>query len=163
MMKTLSTIIINTLIFLIISVLILIALRNYLPPDGARLLGKDLYEIAWALAEKKELQYDVTRDYEDINPDDIDIPIVQSIEISYRKALSVIGLTKYLSESGISHKLTLYSRKGYIKIKGFCVNDQLIGVEIDYTNIDPQRLNELKTEINNVFYNYGYDVIWREL
>ncbi len=159
MMKTLSTIIINTLIFLIVLVLIIIAWEKFVPNGG--LVGKDLHEIAWAIAEKKELQFDAIRDCEDINPDDIDIPIVQSIKISYRKALSVIGLTMYLSESGISHKLILHSRKGYILIKGFCANDQLIGVEIDYTNIDPQRLNELKTEINNVF--YSYDVIWREL
>lgn len=161
-MKSISTLIINTLIALIVLVLIVIALENYLPPKGG-LVGKHLHEIALSIAEKNELEYDVVNGCVSINPDDIDIPIRQSIKISFIKALSVIGLTKYGVESGVSLKLTLKSRKGYIKLKGFCVNDQLIGVEIDYTNIESQRLNELKTEINKVFYNYSYEVTWTEL
>lgn len=161
-MKSISTLIINTLIALIVLVLIVIALENYLLPNRG-LGGKDLHEIALSIAKKNKLEYNVINGSELINPDDIDIPMVQSIKTSYRKALSVIGLTKYGVESGVSLKLTLKSRKGYIKFKGFCVNDQLIGVEIDYTNIESQRLNVLKTEINKVFYNYSYEVTWTEL
>ena len=160
-MKNLTTIIINTLIFLIVSILIIIALEEF-APDGV-LLAKECVELAPYIAKENDLTFDIRQGYKSIASDEVKLRFLPAVRVTYRKALSKIGLGQYGSENGISLKLTSKNVQEYIVIKGFYTGDHVIGIEIDYKNISSQRLGDMKKKIDKVFYSYGYDVIWTEL
>lgn len=60
----------------------------------------------------------------------------------------------YGGEFGESIKFTLGNSTGFLNCKGWCLDDYLIGLEIEYYNIDEVTFRSLKNGIEKTFNNY---------
>ena len=98
---------------------------------------------------------------EKIDIQDIKLPFERSVKIRLQKLLNKIGFMNYGQAFGSSITCVSDNPNEVLKFKGWCLSDHVIGLEIEYKNIDNPTLNSLKLEINKQFNNY--EVIWTEL
>ena len=85
----------------------------------------------------------------------------KTIKIKIQKVLSNFNLMTYGHEFGERTKLTVENKKGFLNCKGWCLDDHLIGLEFEYSNIDERTLTSFKNKIEKEFYNYK--IIWTQL
>jgi hypothetical protein len=85
----------------------------------------------------------------------------KTIKIRIQKILSNLNLMNYGHEFGESTTLTSDSTTGFLNCKGWCLDDYLIGLEIEYSNIDEPTLISLKDNFEKQFNNYK--IIWTRI
>ena len=68
---------------------------------------------------------------------------------------------KYGNEFGECIKLKTENKNSSINCKAWCLGDYLIGLEMEYSNIDSKTLNCFKYSLENHFSNYK--IIWTKL
>ena len=98
--------------------------------------------------------------------DEIDIAGIKrstekTIKIRIQRILSKVNLMNYGHEFGESTTLISDNSTGILNCKGWCLDDHLIGLEIEYSNIDETTLNSLKDNFEKQFDNYK--IIWTQL
>jgi len=98
---------------------------------------------------------------EEINAGEIKRSTEKIVKIRIQKILSKVSLMNYGNEFGESTKLTSDNSIGFINCKGWCLDDHLIGLEIEYCNIDEATLLSLKDNLEKQFDNYK--IIWTRL
>jgi hypothetical protein len=98
---------------------------------------------------------------EKINVVVIKLPIERAIKISIQKLLSKVNLMPYSHEFGQNISLSTDNTKELLNCKGWCLGDHLIGLEIEYKNIDESTLANLKDSFENQFSDYK--IIWTQL
>ncbi len=91
----------------------------------------------------------------------IKLPTERFVKIKLQKWLSKINLMNYGEEKGNLITLTSDNSNEILKYKGWCLSDHLIGLEVEYKNIDKRTINELKSKTEQQFDNYK--IIWTEL
>ena len=98
---------------------------------------------------------------EKINPESIKLPNEKWIKLKIQKLLSKVDLMSYGTEFG--KKITLNSTKSeqLLICEGWCLSDHLIGIEIEYKNIDLKTLEIIKKRFENQFTDYK--LIWTEI
>jgi len=96
-----------------------------------------------------------------INPENIALPNEKWIKLKIQKVLSMVDLMSYGTEHG--QEIILNSTKSEQKLicKGWCLSDHLIGIQIEYMNLNSKTLTELKERFENQFANYK--IIWTEI
>ena len=97
----------------------------------------------------------------EISVDSIHLPAERRIKIGIQKALSKINLMNYGQEFGKSILLTSSKSSAYVDCKGWCLSDHVIGLEIEFCNIDQHTLVNLKQSFDRHFYNYK--IVWTQL
>jgi hypothetical protein len=98
--------------------------------------------------------------------DEIDIAGIKrstekTIKIRIQRILSKVNLMRYEHEFGENTTLISDNSTGILNCKGWCLDDYLIGLEIEYSNIDETTLNSLKDNFEKQFDNYK--IIWTQL
>ena len=96
-----------------------------------------------------------------IEIDDIKLPTERAIKIRIQKALNNLGLMNYGQEFGQTFLLNSVNTKQLINCKAWCLSDHVIGLEIEYKNIEKDCLNNIKQEFKKQFDNYK--IVWTEL
>lgn len=98
---------------------------------------------------------------ENINTENIKLPNEKWIKLKIQKLLNKVDLMNYGTEFG--EKITLNSTKSeqLLICKGWCLSDHLIGIEIEYKNIDAKTFEKIKQQFESQFPNYK--LIWTEL
>lgn len=91
----------------------------------------------------------------------IKLPSEKIVKINLQKWLNKIGLMNYGEENGILITFTTDNPNEILKYKGWCLSDHLIGLEVEYKNINERTLDELKSRTEKQFDNYK--IIWTEL
>jgi hypothetical protein len=75
-----------------------------------------------------------------VNIDKIKLPTEREIKIKIQKGLSKLGLMSF---------------------KAWCLSDHLIGIEIEYKNVDTAVLQLIKERLEHQFENY--EIVWTEI
>lgn len=121
----------------------------------------------WAKEYKEELKTIVRKSGFRIGKtDEIDVAEIKRsnkkiLKIKIQKVLGTFKLMNYGHEFGESTKFTLEKKDGFLNCKGWCLDDHLIGLEIEYSNVDYVTLETFKSNIEKQFYNYK--IIWTQL
>jgi len=95
-----------------------------------------------------------------ISIDEINRPTEKKIKIKIQKFLSWFGFMNYGQEYGVSISHTFDKSDGKLICKGWCLDDYLIGLEIEYENMNENTLISLKHSFEKKFSNYK--IIWTE-
>lgn len=98
---------------------------------------------------------------DEINVEEIKRPIEKTIKIKIQKIISKINLMRYGNEFGESITLTSNITNGFLNCKGWFLDDHLIGLEIEYNNIEDNTFKSLKNNFEKKFNNY--EIIWTRL
>lgn len=119
----------------------------------------------------KEYKYDILAvaeksGFKEIQTNNIDVeeikrPTEKAIKIKIQKVLSKVNLMNYGHEFGESTSLKSDNSTGLLNCKGWCLDDYLIGIEIEYSNIDDANLKKLKDDFEKKFDNY--QIIWTQM
>ena len=122
--------------------------RNY---TWAKIYGSDIEKIA------DSLKMNVINT-ERITVDQVKLPKERKTKLQIQKFLSKINLMNYSYEFG--EKINLKSENGIDEIicKSWCLGDHLMGLEIEYRNIEDSKLLEIKKIFERNFYNY--ELVW---
>lgn len=96
-----------------------------------------------------------------INVGEIKRSTEKTIKIRIQKILSKVNLMKYGQEFGERTTFISASNKGSLICKAWCLDDHLIGLEMEYANIDVSTFTSLKAHIEKRFINYK--IIWTQL
>lgn len=92
------------------------------------------------------------------NVNNIKLPTERVIKIRIQKILNQMGLSSYGHQYGITINLISKKSQANLTCKGWCLDDHLIGIEIEYKNIDNNSLNTLKNHFEKQFSKY--QIIW---
>lgn len=85
----------------------------------------------------------------------------KTIKIEIQKVLGNVNLMTFGRELGESTKLTLENTNGFFNCKAWCLDDHLIGLEIEYKDIDDSTFASFKKTFEKQFDNY--QIIWTRL
>jgi hypothetical protein len=107
-----------------------------------------------------DLGYNIAK-VKEIKVENIKLPKEKALKLHIQKALSEIKIANYPKEFGQSIVLNSGDSTRLVNCKGWCLGDHLIGVEIEYENIDKNTLNKLKNSIKKQFVDY--EIIWTQL
>ena len=83
------------------------------------------------------------------------------LKINIQKVLSKLNLMNYGHEFGEKTKFTKENIEIFLNCKAWCLDDHLIGLEIEYMNVDEITLNNFKESLEKQFNNYK--IIWTQL
>ncbi|GEM_PF-1530156 len=125
--------------------------RNY---TWAKMYGSDIEKIA------DSLQMNVAKTQK-INVAEVKLPNERNIKIHIQKFLSKINLMNYSHEFGEKIHLESENENEEIICKSWCLGDHLIGLEIEYKNIEEPKFQLLKNKFERNFSNY--DLIWTKV
>ncbi len=115
---------------------------------------------SWAKEYKEELKTVAEESgFKIEQTDEIDVSEIKrssekTVKIKIQKALSYVNLMTYGHEFGERTKLTAETNEGFLNCKGWCLDDHLIGLEIEYSNIDETTLTNFKNNLEKQFDNY---------
>lgn len=107
-----------------------------------------------------DLEYNIV-EVKEIKVDDITLPKERALKVHIQKTLSKIKITNYAEEFGQYIVLKSEDSTELVNCKGWCLGDHLIGIEIEYKNINENTLNKLKNSFKKQFINYG--IIWTKI
>jgi len=96
-----------------------------------------------------------------VNPKDIELPNVKRLKLNIQKILSKVSLMNYGTEFGQIVTFTSTQKNQKLICKGWCLNDHLIGIEIEYKGIVSKELKELEQRFELHFPNY--QIIWNKI
>jgi hypothetical protein len=120
--------------------------------------AKEYKDALTTVAEKRGFK--VTQ-IDEIGVSEIKRSTEKIIKIRFQKVLSSINLMNYGHEFGESITLTSDNSTRLLNCKGWCLDDHLIGLEIEYSYIDDVTLKNLKDDFEHQFDNYK--IIWTQL
>ena len=116
----------------------------------------------------KQLQYETEsltkvhdfrlKEISNIEVKNIKLPNERLLKIKIQKLLSFFNLMNYGQEFGKSLKYTSKDNSEIIIIKAWCMNDHVIGIEIELLNIDETKSQNIKNKFTAYFFNYT--IIW---
>jgi hypothetical protein len=95
-----------------------------------------------------------------ISIDSINLPTERTIKINIQKALNKINLMNYGQEFGEKILLKSNNSKSVLNCKAWCLSDHVIGLEIEYNNIEKDTFTKLKQGFEKQFDNYK--ILWTE-
>ncbi len=144
---------------MLIIILGLIGFYKFMTYDRNYEWAKLFYEVTDNTL--KNTEFKITKS-DSINIDSIKIPTEKKIKLKIQKNLNQIGLMYFGKEYG--EQITVQNQENnkykLLKIKGFCVGDHLIAIEIDYSNLTKKDLNLLQEKFSQSFKNYKIN--WTE-
>lgn len=120
--------------------------------------AKEYKDELITVAEKSGFKVSLTNE---IDVADIKRSTEKTIKIMIQKILSKVNIMNYGHEFGESTTLKSDNSTGFLNCKGWCLDDHLIGLEIEYSNIDNGTLISLKYNFEKQFDNYK--IIWTQL
>lgn len=132
-------------------VAVLSGFYKFMTYDRSYTWVKEYKEELKTIAEKSGFQMGKT--------DEIDVAKIQrsrekTIKINIQRVLGSFNLMTYGHEFGERTRLTTENNQGFIHCKGWCLDDHLIGLEIEYSNIDETKLASFKDHLEQRFENY---------
>lgn len=146
------------LTIIIVLVAGLVGFYKFMTYDRTYTWAKEYKYDLKAVAEKRGFKESQIKE---INVSEIKRSTEKIIKINIQKALSSINLMQYGHEFGESITFISDNSTGFLNCKGWCLNDHLIGLEIEYNNIDEVTLRKLKDDIELQFDNYK--IKWTQL
>lgn len=85
----------------------------------------------------------------------IKIPTEKRIKLKIQKELNKIGLMNYGKEYEQEIKIQNSENIAkYLNVKGFCLGDHLIAIEIEYSRLTPKERKEIKENFSHAFNTY---------
>ena len=126
--------------------------------DRSYTWAKEYKDEIITVAEKSGFKVSQTNE---IYVGDIKRPTEKTIKIRIQKVLSKVNLMNYGHEFGEKTTLLLENTNGFLNCKGWCLDDHLLGLEIEYYNIDETTFISLKGNFEKHFNNYK--IIWTKL
>ena len=93
--------------------------------------------------------------------ENIKLPTERKIKIQIQKSLSKFDLMNYGEEFAQVVILKTQNPNENITVKGWCLSDHLMGIEVEYENIDAKKLNLFKETFEKQF--SFYKIIWTDL
>ena len=98
---------------------------------------------------------------ENINVENVKLPFERNFKIKMQKFLNKLSLMNYGNEFG--EKIILKSKTNNSKLdcKSWCLSDHVIGLEIEYKNIDNHKLTLIQNSFEDKFNNY--EIIWTKI
>ncbi len=96
-----------------------------------------------------------------INPKNVQLSKEKSVKLKIQKTLNKLDLMNYGYEYGEKIILNSTNSNQNIICKGWCLSDHLIGIEIEYKNLDYSSLKNIKDRFETQFSNYK--IIWNEM
>ena len=98
---------------------------------------------------------------ENINVENVKLPFERNFKIKTQKFLNKLSLMTYGNEFG--EKIILKSKTNNSKLicKSWCLSDHVIGLEIEYNNIDNHKLTFIQNSFEDKFNNY--EIIWTKI
>ena len=93
--------------------------------------------------------------------ENIKLPTERKIKIQIQKSLSKFDLMNYGEEFAQVAILKTQNPNEKITVKGWCLSDHLMGIEVEYENIDAKKLNLFKETFEKQF--SFYKIIWTDL
>jgi hypothetical protein len=120
--------------------------------------AKEYKEELKTVAEKSGL---LTEQTDEIDASEIKLSTEKTVKIKIQKLLSKVNLMTYGHEFGERIKLTEENSEGFIICKGWCLDDHLIGLDIEYSKIDNSTLSSFKKNLEKQFDNYK--IKWTQL
>ena len=98
---------------------------------------------------------------ENINVENVKLPFERNFKIKTQKFLNKLSLMNYGNEFG--EKIILKSKTNNSKLicKSWCLSDHVIGLEIEYKNIDNYKLTLIQNSFEDKFNNY--EIIWTKI
>ncbi len=93
--------------------------------------------------------------------ENIKLPTERKIKIQIQKSLSKFDLMNYGEEFAQVAILKTQNPNENITVKGWCLSDHLMGIEVEYENIDAKKLNLFKETFEKQF--SFYKIIWTDL
>ena len=85
----------------------------------------------------------------------------KTIKIKIQKILGKANIMNYGQEFGETTKIINENKEGFINCKGWCLDDHLIGLEIEHSNIDETTLTTFREKLEKQFDNYK--IKWTKL
>jgi hypothetical protein len=85
----------------------------------------------------------------------------KNLKIKLQKALNKVGVMNYGTEFAEIIYLVSNNPNEILKVKGWCLGDHIIGIEIMEQNIEKENLNAIRKNIETKFNNY--EIIWTKL
>ena len=101
----------------------------------------------------KETDFKVVN-IETINPDEVKLPTLIAIKLFVQQGFGFIRLLNLGGEYAEKYVLNSAVPSQEIRCKGRFAGDYLIGIEIDYVNVEREQLNNLKNKFQSEFPNY---------
>ena len=111
----------------------------------------------WAKEYKEELKTVAEKSgFKTQQTDKIDVVEIRrstekTVKIKIQKVLGKVNLMTYGHEFGEITKLTADNKEGFFNCKGWCLDDHLIGLEIEYKDIDNTTLYGFKNNLDKQF------------
>lgn len=155
-MSKLRTIILSTFILILIAGSI--GFYKFMTYDRKYIWSKEFETEIKMVA--SDLEYNVV-EVKEIKVENIKLPKERALKLHIQKTLSKIKITNYSKEFGQSIVLNSEDLIKLVNCKGWCLGDHLIGIEIEYENIDENTLNKLKNSFKKQFVDY--EIIWTQL
>jgi len=149
---------IKILTFILVLLLGLFGFYKFMTYDRNYTLTKEYKEELKTVAEEFGFKIEKT---DEIDVVQINRPTDKTVKIKIQKVLSKVNLMTYGHEFGEISKLTSDNKEGFFNYKGWCLSDHLIGLEIEYGNIDDTTLNSFKDKLEKQFDNYK--IKWTQL
>lgn len=144
--------------FIIVLIVGLWGFYKFMTYDRNYTWAKEYKDELTTVTEKKGFKVTET---DGISVSEIKRSTEKIIKIKIQKALSSINLMDYGLEFGEIITLTSNNSTGIINCKGWCLDDHLIGLEVEYRNVDDATLKNLKRDFEQQFDNYK--IIWTQL
>ncbi|UOE37010.1 hypothetical protein [Chryseobacterium oryzae] len=143
----------NITIIILIIILSLIGFYKFITYDRNYEWAKLFYEVTENTLKNTEFKIIKTNS---INIDSIKILPEKKIKLEIQKKLNKIGLMNYGNEYGeqVIVQNLKNTKSKLLKIKGFCVGDHLIAIEIEYSNLTKNEVNKLQDKFSQSFKNY---------
>jgi len=146
------------LLFVLVTLLGLFGFYKFMTYDRNYTWSKEINEEAKNISKVYGLSVAKTNR---VNVDEIKLPAERALKIKIQKSLNKVGLMNYGQEFGETILLTNTNTEELINFKSWCLGDHVIGIEIEYSNIEQNSFANLKQEFENHFNNYK--IVWTEL
>lgn len=146
------------IIYLLVFIAGLFCFYQFMTYDRNYTWAKEYKEVVFMIARKDGFMIGQTSP---IEVDGIKRSSEKKIKIKIQKILSKVHLMYYGHEFGESTELRPEKNSGFLNCKGWFLDDYLIGLEIEYRNIDVETLKKIKNDFEIQFDNYK--IIWTQL
>lgn len=146
------------LVFIIVIFIGLLGFYKFMTYDRNYTWAKEYKKELQIVAEKSGLKVQQTGE---IDVTEIKRSTEKTVKIKIQKFFDKVNIMTYGHEYGEITKLTADNKEGFVNCKGWCLDDHLIGLEIEYSDIDDSIMNNFKYNLEKQFDNYK--IKWTQL
>ena len=146
------------LIFASLFIVGFLGFYKFMTYDRTHTWAKEYKEDISAIAENNGFRI-IKSDLIDINT--IRLPTERGIKMRIQRALSKVNLMNYGKAYGENILLRNNNKNDIVNCKAWCLSDHLIGLEIEYKNLDKIKLANLKSDFEQEFWNCN--IVWKEI